>query len=400
MNLFELVNRDVHLRKVASTHGGEYAGPCPKCGGRDRLRVWPHAETPRFWCRQCGWSGDAIQYLRDHDGLTYQEACARVGHSLDMPSRAKAVSALHAPRLAVPPSTAWQARGRAFYEAAQARLWEPPGARAVAYLHHRGLTDDTIRAGQLGYHGVETWEEPERWGLPPDQKKIWLPAGIVFPWLIGSELWHISIRRIGDTIGIEPRYVVVSGSRNTLFGVDTLKPNAPAMLVEGVLDALSVLQEAGDLLAIVATGSTTGGRLERWIGRLALASMILVAFDADAGGDTAAAWWLKALGTRAKRWRPYWDDANAMLQAGIDIRTWVREGLGGGSRWWHEVARWPSEQHEVWAERAAIMAVDSHLPRAEAEHAAYRALIKRYQPNGAGSTEAMQQITQAHDPNP
>lgn len=57
------------------------------------------------------------------------------------------------------------------------------------------------------------------------------------------------------------------------------------------------------------------------------------------------------------------------------------------------VARWPAEHHEVWAERAAIMAVDSHLPRAEAEHAAYRALAKLDHPDGAGSTEAMQQIT-------
>lgn len=371
MNLFELVNRDVQLRKVASTHGGEYAGPCPKCGGRDRLRVWPHAETPRFWCRQCGWSGDAIQYLRDHDGLTYQEACARVGRSLDIPPRAKAVSALHALRLAVPPSAAWQDRGRKFSEAAEARLWGPTGARAVAYLHHRGLTDDTIRAAQLGYHGVETWEEPERWGLAADQKKIWLPAGILFPWLIGSELWRINIRRIGDTIGKEQCYIVVSGSGNTLFGVDTLRANVPAMIVEGVLDALSVLQEAGDLLAVVATGSTTGGRLERWIGRLSLASTVLVAFDADDAGEAASTWWLKALATRAKRWRPYWGDPNQLLQDGVDLRTWVREGLGGKPRRWREVARWPEERREAWAERAAILECGAGFLRAQAEYEAF-----------------------------
>src|SRR6266850_3358176 len=89
MNLLDLISRDTTLRKVANTHGGEYVGPCPKRGGRDRFRVWPHAETPRFWCRQCGWSGDAIQYLRDHDGLTYQEACTRVGRPLDASPDAK-----------------------------------------------------------------------------------------------------------------------------------------------------------------------------------------------------------------------------------------------------------------------------------------------------------------------
>jgi DNA primase len=371
MNLLDLLSRDIQLRKVASTNKGEFSGPCPKCGGRDRLRVWPHAETPRFWCRQCGWSGDAIQYLRDHDGLTFREACTRVGRPLDDSPHAKEAPSPHPPRLAVPPSMAWQARGLEFYEAAEARLWEPVGAKALAYLYQRGLIDDTIRTARLGYHVRDVWDKPDSWGLPPDQKKIWLPAGIVFPWLIGSELWRISIRRIGDTIGIEPRYVVVSGSGNTLFGVDTLKPNAPAMLVEGVLDALSVLQEAGDLLAVVATGSTTGGRLERWIGRLGLASMILVTFDADDAGEAAAAWWLKALGTRAKRWRPYWGDPNQLLQDGVDLRTWVREGLGGELCWWREVARWPEDRREQWAERVAIMELDGTLARHEAEWLAF-----------------------------
>jgi hypothetical protein len=75
-------------------------------------------------------------------------------------------------------------------------------------------------------------------------------------------------------------------------------------MVECCLDALAVVQEAGDLVAVVAAGSTTGGRLERWIGRLSLASLVLIGFNADEGGDTAAAWWLRALRERGKRWRP------------------------------------------------------------------------------------------------
>ena len=126
----------------------------------------------------------------------------------------------------MPPSAAWQARGRVFYEAAEARLWEPTGSRALAYLRQRGLSEETIRTARLGYHAGDVWDKPDIWGLPPKQKKIWLPAGIVVPWLIGSDLWRISIRRIGDTIGTEQRYVVVSGSGNTLFGVDTLMRSA------------------------------------------------------------------------------------------------------------------------------------------------------------------------------
>jgi hypothetical protein len=55
------------------------------------------------------------------------------------------------------------------------------------------------------------------------------------------------------------KYITVSGGSNTLYRLDTLRPNAPAMIVEGVLDALAIAQEAGDLIAVVAAGSTTGG---------------------------------------------------------------------------------------------------------------------------------------------
>ena len=41
VDLLALIGRDVQLRRVASTNGGEWAGPCPFCGGHDRFRVWP-----------------------------------------------------------------------------------------------------------------------------------------------------------------------------------------------------------------------------------------------------------------------------------------------------------------------------------------------------------------------
>ena len=50
------------LRRVAATNGGEWAGPCPLCGGKDRLRVWPSPPKahPGAWCRQCETSGDTL----------------------------------------------------------------------------------------------------------------------------------------------------------------------------------------------------------------------------------------------------------------------------------------------------------------------------------------------------
>jgi hypothetical protein len=195
----------------------------------------------------------------------------------------------------------------------------------------------------------------------------------VFPWYVGSELWRVLFRREGDDIPKDERYRPIAGGGNTLYQVDTLRPNAPAMVVEGVLDALAVLQEAGDLIAVVAAG-TTSGRLERWIGRLDLASPVLIALDVDHAGDTASEWWLKALGSQAKRWRPFWDDPAAMRQDGADLRTWVREGLGMSPKWWRELAQWSVDQRELWDERAAIMEVEGGLSRDEAEREAFERL--------------------------
>lgn len=60
------------LERVGATNGGEWSGPCPACGGDDRLRVWPNPRegNPRAWCRQCERSGDVLDWtahLRGRD---------------------------------------------------------------------------------------------------------------------------------------------------------------------------------------------------------------------------------------------------------------------------------------------------------------------------------------------
>ncbi|MES2344647.1 MAG: primase-helicase zinc-binding domain-containing protein [Chlamydiota bacterium] len=60
-------------KRIASTCGGEYHSPCPKCGGKDRFIIWK--ETGRYWCRQCDLKGDSIQFCRDFFGCVQSECC-------------------------------------------------------------------------------------------------------------------------------------------------------------------------------------------------------------------------------------------------------------------------------------------------------------------------------------
>ena len=97
------------------------------------------------------------------------------------------------------------------------------------------------------------------------------------------------------------------------------------MLVEGPLDWLCVAQAASDLCGVGRVG-TSGARRVRWLTRLALASAVLVALDADAPGDTASKYWLDAL-PNARRWRPYYADPAQMAQDGAGVRAWAAAGL-------------------------------------------------------------------------
>jgi hypothetical protein len=53
---------------------------------------------------------------------------------------------------------------------------------------------------------------------------------------------------------------------------------------------------------------------------------VLVAYDADEAGDRQASYWLQVL-PEARRWRPFWADANQMAQDGVDLRAWISAGL-------------------------------------------------------------------------
>lgn len=327
-DLHSLISATVELRKIAGTNGGEYAGPCPLCGsssapaGVDRLRVWPHATKPTWWCRHCEKGGDAIQWVRELDGVGYIDACALL--KLDTAYEA-APAVIRPPEEAELPCEAWQAAGEAFAYWAEQEMTALP----LAYLTDRGLTMPTIAQARIGYNPTDREASRAKWGLPQDKEhgdRFWIPAGIVIPWYVAGKLWKIQIRR-DNVRGEQDRYKTVTGSSNALYGADTCKPGQPAILVEGPFDHLAVQQCAGDALGVAACG-TSGARRARWYGALGLCSEVLIAFDADAAGDAAAPWWIDALAPRARRWRPWANDPSQMLQDGMNVRQWVLSGLG------------------------------------------------------------------------
>jgi len=326
-NLLDLIQRESGATFKRQT-AKEYSSACPFCrAGNDRFRVWPLEN--RYWCRICGRKGDAIQFLRDYKHLPFAQAQAAAGVVAAEPAaRAAQRAGVQDDELRAP-LAAWLEPARQFVMECYKRLYADEGRRALTWLHGRSLQTAILYDNGIGLNPVDRYFDRESWGLEPatredgTPKPLWLPKGVVIPWFYERELWGIRVRRPAG----EPKYFWVPGGVMGMYGASTIRAGWPVVLVEGELDALTIRQALRKpTAAVVATGSTNGGRRLRWLARLASASRVLVAYDADDAGETAAKFWLDAL-PNARRWRPFWHDANDMARDGADLCAWILAGL-------------------------------------------------------------------------
>jgi hypothetical protein len=333
MTIIELIQSDGFFTKgVGATGGGEYAGPCPWCGGKDRFRCWPNqGEAGKYWCRGCGRSGDAIQYLRDYRRLTYPEACQFLGRE---PIRSTLAGTwppdrpAWEPRAASFPGDLWRAKARRLTEEAARNLSTPVGQAARAFLEDRGLTRETVQGFRLGWVAADRYEPPAAWGLAATLKdngkprQLWIPKGLTIPLVAGDQVMRVRIRRPeGD-----PRYYIVRGS--SMRAVVLGDGQEVAAVVESELDALLLYQEAGDLVNVVALGNAQARPDQDAANFLSRSRLILVVLDADQAGARESWHWWKDHYHQAHRWPPIQGkDPGEMWAAGVDLRAWVQAGL-------------------------------------------------------------------------
>jgi len=317
LDLVAYISETVPLKKA----GRSYKARCPFHQERTpSFVVFP--ETQHWRCfGACGEGGDIITFAMKQNGWDFNEALAHLAERAGVELR---------------PRTVEQEQHDAFFERMLGLLEEtarfyhsllqeaPQAEVARAYLLRRGLNEQTIMDGSLGYNPGERRDAPELWGFGADHKPVWLPRGITIPWVAAGHVWRVNIRRPeGD-----PKYAAAAGSATALYRSNTLAPGWAAVLVEGELDALTIWQHAGGIISAVATGSTTAARRPRWLAPLAACDVVLVAFDSDEPGEEAAAYWLNIL-PKARRWRPYFGkDANGLATSGGDVAAWILDGLG------------------------------------------------------------------------
>lgn len=360
VNLLALIAPDTTLRRVAGTNGGEWAGPCPWCGGRDRFRVQPHAsDGGRWFCRSCtgdpaggGQWHDAIAYVMKRERLEFREACERLAGPGTLPTapvhETAAPASSPAPDLGRgAPSKAWQEAAAQAVEESHRRLLEgidwidahpqnlnqigdqnvlaylmaywkkaPPAARAFHWLQQRGLTRASIIGAGLGFN-------PEWCEVLPDHK---LAPGITIPCWAAGALWYVNVRVSGRFSGRIGKYRSLKGSALTsLYQADDLLPARHAVIVEGEFDALLLKQHVGDLAA-VATMGAAGVLPKRWRLYFGHLTSLFVFLDQDETGQRYVGNWRDV----AQMMPPGpgdGQDVTDFYQAGGDLRGWVLSAL-------------------------------------------------------------------------
>ena len=336
--------------KGSGSRGRELCGPCPGCGGNDRFVIWPekgpHGE---YMCRKCGCAGDGPQYLIDFEGLSFPEACRRLGMEIApkapaTPTAPRAQAAQRSePRLVTDhASDIWIGKVSAFVEDAHTALLA--NQEQLAWLAARGISRESVIRHRLGWNGKDVYRQRKDWGLAEKLKddgtpaKLWVPKGHVIPAYVDGVLRRVRVRkwevRKGDPS--DHRYYVIP-TNPPGAGMDTWISRLDAtvyVVVEAELDAILVEQAAGDLAGVVALGSSSTKPDARTSEALARAAMILVALDYDDAG--AQAYWASP---KSSPWVPGWWPRNYpqserwMVPMGKDPGDYVRDH-GGCVRSW------------------------------------------------------------------
>lgn len=320
----------------------EWAGPCPRCkDGDDRFLTWP--DTGLFWCRQCDWKGDEIQFLHDTEGLSYVEACDRLGvepktyssskkEIIRSPEDAAAGRGRWEPKPAVLPNDQWIAQASVLVD--QCAKYINKDKQGMEYALSRGLTPETIKKYKIGWNPGDLYLPREGWGFEPEKnpetgklKKQFVSKGLIIPTIAYGSVVDIKVRRYpwAEAEGMG-KYIAVSGGSG---GPLVLSGGPVVVVVESEIDALLVAQEAQILATVVALRSASNRPdLETTTKLLRPAPLILIATDCDEAGAKAWMWWKENFPTNSFRWPvPIGKDVGEMVEAGVPVKDWVKAGI-------------------------------------------------------------------------
>ena len=140
VSIVDVIGRRLTLERK----GSAYWAKCPFHGsGEERTASFKvYEETGTYHCFGCKESGNAVHFLRKHDGLDFIEAVETLASQVGMEVPKQEIS--------VDTSQATKINNRAaeiFYD----QLKSVSGNESISYLKDRGISGETAKFFQLGY---------------------------------------------------------------------------------------------------------------------------------------------------------------------------------------------------------------------------------------------------------
>jgi len=330
MCLLNLI-QEIGLRPklVASTNGGEYHSACPKCGGTDRFFIQPNRKMKNcsgsYCCRQCGISGDSIQFCRDFLGLSFKEAVNRV--DAIVPERINSFYQLkktsrHKHAKLKPLSKIWISKANAFVEKTHKQILQQ--LSILEYLERRGISLEAVKKYKIGWNSIDLWNDRSDWGIREELgKRICLPKGIVIPSIdLNDNIIRLKIRRYDWKERDEfPKYIAISGGMNGLNIIGNTK-NAAMIVVESKLDAYAIHYAVGDFVFVVAVGSNIKNpdNITNYLAKHK--TMLLICYDNDDAGKLMFDKWKRLYSHAQGAPTPVGKDIGEAIKHGFNTRTW------------------------------------------------------------------------------
>ncbi len=297
-------------------HSGAYwigRCPLPGCTSQNDALNLKQAKDGWLWiCRKCGdrkYHGPIDFYMRLYD-IDFQTALAKMGGNSTHRSVSGKPSSQPAKSFKALPDISWQQKTlRLANKSCNTVLHEAAGKPGRDYLDARGITRSTAAEVKLGF------------GYFYDTKARKNRPGISIPWFDGeiedNQITALKIRFVdNDTCG--SRYSALKGSVPVLYGLWSVLPESDTLvLVEGELNAISILQLHLNRTAVVSVGSDTTAPNE--ILRILARNFkrILVWLDSPAKSvelqkNIPGSIAIQSPKSDGKKW-----DANQMLQEGL-----------------------------------------------------------------------------------
>lgn len=358
-----MTSRGFQPRKTSLVDDGEYVSSCPVCGdggkGRasDRFHIWPGKKAGglsvgRFWCRQCGISGDPIAFLQKVDNLSFPQACDELG--IILPKNNGTRARRYQPPPAPPaepfswqpttypePGAVWQEKAGNLLADCRARLAAIP--EAMSWLESRGITRQMMETYRLGYNQSkkdgDRYRPRSAWGMEKKvvngkDKKLWIPRGWVIPSFNGrGDLVQLRIRRTDQDIkkfGENIKYLPIDGSSQATM---VLHPEAEVFIcVESGFDAILLSGIMAGKIGVITSWNSSARPDTRTHALLSKSTLILGGLDYDQGGDREQSWWKEQYPTyrRLPALPGGVKDPGDAFQAGVDLSKWIVDGLPRG----------------------------------------------------------------------